>query len=383
MTNPVPQPCRIAVLTAAGRGAIASISVRGEQAADLVDRFLRPVRGVLLSSVPAGQIVFGHWVSGVGDGEEVVVCRKSPLEVEIHCHGGRAASGAILAGLQAAGAAVEGPEDWVAQEVTDPLARAARLALADALTTRAACVLLDQYRGALRRSLSETRDLTARGPTAEAISRLERLLQFGDLGNRLTRPWRVAFAGPPNVGKSSLINAILGYQRSIVLDTPGTTRDVLTAGTALDGWPVEMIDTAGLRASDDEIETEGVARARSQIESADLVVYVEDVTRPRSPPQVASQSGRTRDFVVYNKCDLPRATSSAVCNGLTTSAVTGAGIDMLVLRIVGFLVPTAPEPGEAIPFEPMQVASIRRALRALERGAGETARNTISQLLGD
>jgi tRNA modification GTPase len=89
----------------------------------------------------------------------------------------------------------------------------------------------------------------------------------------------VVIAGPPNVGKSSLINALLGYQRAIVFDQPGTTRDVLTATTAIDGWPVELADTAGIREGDDAIETEGVARALAEIRAADLVVEVWDASQ--------------------------------------------------------------------------------------------------------
>jgi tRNA modification GTPase len=383
MTEPLSQPCSIAVLTAAGRGAIASISVRGGSAPQLVDRFFRPACGAPLNNIPAGQVVFGHWEVADRDGEEVVVCRKSSTEVEIHCHGGRAATCAIVAGLQAAGAVVDGPAAWLAQKVTDPLARAARRALAEALTTRAACTLLDQYRGGLRGALRETRDFIEREQIADAIARLGKLLQYGELGNHLTRPWRVTFAGPPNVGKSSLINAILGYQRSIVLDTPGTTRDVVTAVTALDGWPVEMIDTAGLRASDDEIEIEGVARARKQVASADLVVHVEDATQVRLPCQAGSHSAATRHLKVYNKCDLLTASSSVDIHGLTTSAVTGTGIDALTSQIINTLVPERPEPGEAIPFEPTQVDSIRHAFLALQQGDSDAAREVLAELLDD
>src|SRR6185503_7750192 len=105
-----------------------------------------------------------------------------------------------------------------------------------------------------------------------------RLLALAEVGLHLTTPWRVVFAGPPNVGKSSLVNALLGYPRAIVYDQPGTTRDVLTASTAFDGWPFELRDTAGLRdgISLDSVEVEGVARARAQIATADLVVFVHD-----------------------------------------------------------------------------------------------------------
>ena len=104
------------------------------------------------------------------------------------------------------------------------------------------------------------------------------MLQFRDLGLHLTTPWRVVLAGAPNVGKSSLMNAIAGYQRAIVSPTPGTTRDVVTVTTAIDGWPVQLADTAGLRETQDELESAGVALADAAIGEADLVIVVSDAS---------------------------------------------------------------------------------------------------------
>ena len=101
-----------------------------------------------------------------------------------------------------------------------------------------------------------------------------------DVGLRLIAGWRVVLAGRPNVGKSRLLNALTGYDRAIVDATPGTTRDVVTARTALDGWPVELADTAGLRPSDDPIEASGVALARARQGEADLVLVVLDRSEP-------------------------------------------------------------------------------------------------------
>src|SRR5690606_16577637 len=92
----------------------------------------------------------------------------------------------------------------------------------------------------------------------EARRRLAALVDRAPLGLHLTRPWHVALAGAPNVGKSSLLNAVLGYGRAIVFDQPGTTRDVLDAVTAIDGWPVRLTDGAGLRESVDALEAAGV-----------------------------------------------------------------------------------------------------------------------------
>ena len=112
--------------------------------------------------------------------------------------------------------------------------------------------LLDQYHGALESEIEAIRTLLRElQPNIDAAaSRLETLLGRASIGLHLVRPWRVTIAGPPNVGKSSLLNALAGFERAIVFDQPGTTRDVLTVLTAIDGWPIELADTAGWRDSE-------------------------------------------------------------------------------------------------------------------------------------
>ena len=105
------------------------------------------------------------------------------------------------------------------------------------------------------------------------------------IGRHLTRPWQVVLTGPPNTGKSSLLNAILGYSRAIVDPTAGTTRDVVTAVTALDGWPVEISDTAGIRATNAAVEQAGIRLAEQRIADADLVVLVLDACSGREGVQ--------------------------------------------------------------------------------------------------
>jgi tRNA modification GTPase len=109
-------------------------------------------------------------------------------------------------------------------------------------------------------------------PGHELTAQLDALLRWSEFGRHLTQPWQVVLTGVPNVGKSSLINRLLGYSRSIVYAEPGTTRDVVTAATAFDGWPVELSDTAGLRDAAGEIEAAGVERARRHLATADLAI---------------------------------------------------------------------------------------------------------------
>src|SRR5690606_8695884 len=111
----------------------------------------------------------------------------------------------------------------------------------------------------------------------------------------------VVIAGPPNVGKSSLVNKLLGYDRAIAYDQPGTTRDVLAATTTLDGWTIELLDTAGIHDTDESIEWAGVLRARGEVQSADAVLIVVDALSGWSTEHEAI-AALTRDPIrVWNK----------------------------------------------------------------------------------
>ena len=132
-----------------------------------------------------------------------------------------------------------------------------QLALPRARTEKTAAILLDQMRGALQRRIDEICEMIIRQDFATAGAAVTRLCELSRVGLRLTEPWRIAVVGPVNAGKSSLINRLLGYERSIVTDVPGTDWDVLAGWTALDGWPIELLDTAGLRHTADPIESDG------------------------------------------------------------------------------------------------------------------------------
>ncbi len=343
----------VAVLTPAGRGAVATVSVRGPKAIEIVSRCFAPASGRPRSKLSPGEVVFGKLTVTENAPEEAVVGIVSPDEVEIHCHGGLAVTEAAVAALAAAGATRSDWRQWAMLAELDAIKAEAMTALAEARTERTAAILLDQYRGALASAL-------ARGDDPA------NLLQWADLGRHLTKPWHVVLCGRPNVGKSSLINALVGYTRAIVHDQPGTTRDVLSASAAFDGWPVELSDTAGLRDGESVIEAEGVARTKTQIAAADLLLLVADATRPWTsadeqqwheiqslPPE------RCRKLVVHNKCDAASVPSDSHPNGLAVSAHTKAGVAELEQTIAMALVPDPPPPGTAIPFTERQVAQLR------------------------
>ncbi|MBI2479896.1 MAG: 50S ribosome-binding GTPase, partial [Planctomycetia bacterium] len=235
MPEEPPPACIATRLTSPGRGAVAVISVDGTNAVEYVGRHFASAAGKPLTAFLVDRIVFGRWKQTDGNGEEIVVCRTSETALEIHCHGGVAAARAIMNALVADGAVVQPPASWPTRHSRDTIEAEAWLALTEARTERTAAILLDQYRGALRRAIESAITRLENGQAVAARECLAILLERADVGRHLTKPWRVAFAGPPNVGKSSLMNRLLGYERSIVVDQPGTTRDLLAAPTALDG----------------------------------------------------------------------------------------------------------------------------------------------------
>lgn len=386
----------VCVLTPSGRGAVAVVAVEGVEATAAVERFFRAANRHPLSQQPIGRIVYGRWAGETGEdsaGEDLVVVRRAADSLEIHCHGGRKSSAQIVGDLQSAGCPVDSPELWAVRESSCPLASAAKLALADATTLRTARVLLDQLHGALRTEIEAMlRDLDS-NDLESAAQRLNRLLGFAALGLHLTKPWQVVIAGRPNVGKSSLINTLAGYQRAIVFDQPGTTRDVVSAATAIDGWPVELSDTAGLQASSDAIEVAGISLASERLQQADWVVWVLDAKQlqamqPADLWHLAQEQAepiqliRPRTTLVVNKIDLVAEHQTHWSEqAIRTSTLTGQGIDRLLAALSQGLVPQVPDSGEAVPFHSMLVEAFTVALAATRKGEAEIAATKLRSLL--
>ena len=353
------QPVRAAVLTPPGRGAIAVVGVWGPGAIELVGRSFAPRGATPLASRPDGGIAFGTWTAS---GEDVVVVRYAAERLEIHCHGGVAAPAAVLASLMEAGAVAGRWQDWSS---LGPCAREALEALPAAAGPQAARILSRQASGLLDRACERLAAAVARGDRSTAREVTERLRAAARVGRRLTEPWRVVVVGEVNAGKSSLVNAVLGHARSIVSPLPGTTRDLLVAPTVLDGWAVDLVDTAGTRGDapiGSVAEREGVARAAEAARRADLVVRV---LPPDAAPSPAGVSDRP-ELVVRSKADLAGMPFAA--DGIATSAVTGLGIEALAAAIVARLVPEqADDPGlfaGPVPFTPRQVAMLERLAAA-------------------
>jgi len=354
-------------LTPPGRGAIATLRVEGPGAAEAVQAHFQPHGGRPFSDFPADHLAVGRF--GGPRGEELVVRRCPDGAVELHCHGGRAAVAAVEEVLVASDCREVSWADWSAGRATDPIAAEALRALADAPTQRTAAILLDQYHGALHRAFQEIESCIAQGRRDDARGLIEILRGRAVLGLHLVRPWSVVLAGRVNVGKSSLMNALAGYGRSIVHDSPGTTRDAVTLTTAVDGWPVELCDTAGWRDDGgDPIERAGMALARERLERADLILLIFDASQPWSPEDQSLIDRWPRALIVQNKCDLlgdnqgERGTSvpGNLSCALSTSALRGDGIATLLETIARRLVPDPPPPGAAVPFRSEHVERLER-----------------------
>ncbi|HXD86322.1 MAG TPA: GTPase [Urbifossiella sp.] len=363
----------VSVLTPPGAGAIATVEVAGPQAWEMARQLFilasggrQPPDSRMVAenqgadaprspgrTLPESPQLHRFWFGKLADGDEVVLAMKSvdPPRIEVHCHGGRRVVQWVVDQFLASRER-QRPEEQPLRSLTLPARQ-----LIQAPTLRTAAILLDQYHGAFDRAIRDP-------------DQLAELSSWASLGRHLVEPWKVAVAGPPNVGKSSLINALAGYQRSVVSETAGTTRDVVTVQVAFDGWPVELADTAGLRASSalgsadsasrlnlDPVEAEGLALADRYIRAADLVLWVVDAGAPL--PDV-----RGNGLVVINKIDQPAAWDRALYpDAIRVSALTGEGIAGLAAAIARALVPRVPPPGAAVPYTPQLADLVERASR--------------------
>jgi tRNA modification GTPase len=202
-------------------------------------------------------------------------------------------------------------------------------------TELAVRVLLDQpaaWAAFVRRATpgpGEETQLARRMQKAEAIkSEIVAILADNSL-RWLLNPPRVAIVGAPNVGKSTLANRLFARARVITADMPGTTRDWVGETANLDGLAIMLVDTPGIRATDDAIEAEAIARSGEQIQAADLVVVVVDASRPLEGEQAAVLEAWPNALRVVNKSDAPPAWDLALAAGVKTVGTTGQGVDDL------------------------------------------------------
>jgi tRNA modification GTPase len=363
---------RVSVLTPPGTGAIATIEVAGPRAWELGRHLFRPA---VTKPLPETPELHRFWFGTLADGDEVVLAVKQVEPepcVEVHCHGGRRAVRWVVE--QFCGER-RGVSPTCAEQSTSALRLDARQ-LIHAPTLRTASILLDQYHGAFGRAVRGIlADLDAGHPD-RAAEPLAQLARYAPVGRHLVEPWTVAIAGPPNAGKSSLVNALAGYQRSVVSAVAGTTRDVVTVPVAFDGWPVELADTAGLRDAAG-LEAEGVELAKRMLARADLILWLldgsgDELEYPDEETEAEYGLPKNRWVPVVNKVDLNVGgwgnSLIEIPGQQFVSAHTGAGIGQLVGQIVSRLVPAAPPPGMAVPYTPDIAEAVYQAHAALAAG---------------
>jgi len=211
------------------------------------------------------------------------------------------------------------------------------------------------------------------GQLALAQKRIESLLATAQQGRILREGARVVIYGEPNVGKSSLLNILLGQERAIVSDTAGTTRDTVEEVLNLGGFPVRLIDTAGHRKTIDELERVGVERTLDKVAQADLVLEVVDASAPRRESMLRSESKNLRQLLVLNKCDLPRHDDwIGVGDLVEISCAEGWGLDRLISAIVEeFTQGDGTWGQDAVAVNVRHQSCLRRARGALEEAYGQ------------
>ncbi len=345
----------VALATPPGRSAVALIRLSGRGAFDVAARALRPFQPDPPRTVHRVQVV--HPATGAPVDDALAACFRAPRSytgedlVELSTHGGLLVPAAAVAALVAAGARPARPGEFTRRAVLngklDLLQAEATADLIDAGSPAQARRALHQLDrglstrlGELRTELLELEALIAyeidfpeedEGPVAPervqrawraARDRIARLLDTAPEGERLREGALLVIAGRPNAGKSSLFNALLGTERAIVTEVPGTTRDAVEAHAVLEGFPFRLVDTAGLRESDDRVERLGIEVSRKYLAAADLVLFCRDAgceTRDTQSQEFLA-SCRAPVVEVMTKIDLTDRPTGGV------SVVTGQGL---------------------------------------------------------
>lgn len=361
-------------LTPSQPGALGIVGMYGARACPTLKANFHAFRGTSIESLAIGCSAVGQWHHGVltdregvlssgegggwtqGSQECVVLVRTGDQSWEIHSHGGRAVVQSFLDYFVSAGADEVSWNTWHARLQKDRRDTTIRKQLAQVDGSNAAQILTRQLAGSFHkdiRLIQQVLDTTARCTDQLVVAKavIKRLERASRIGLRLTQPWRVVLLGPVNAGKSSLINALVGYDRSIVSPHAGTTRDVLETRAVIDGWSVDFIDTAGFHLVENqkreinEIEKKGIDRASVEALNADLILYVQslDQTVVDGFPIAQLGDALASCISVGTKLDLcgkkqlyEQSHSESL---IPTSARTGQGIERLIQVVIETLVP--------------------------------------------
>ncbi len=425
-----------AIATAPGQGGVAIVRLSGLEAEQILLRVFRPASRNALPLM-SHLLVYGHAVDGCEAIDEcMAVLMRAPRSytredvAEIQLHGGAYLSQRVLSLCLRAGARLAEPGEFTrraflngridlsqAEAVMSLIAaqgeqshRAAIRQLeggASSFIRKAADALYELQAGVAAcidypEEIDEEEAAADLIPRAEALAaqidaacdeRAARILQSG---------LRVALCGQPNVGKSSLLNALLGEERAIVTPIPGTTRDMVIGDIVLGGSVIHLTDTAGLHATDDPVEQLGVMRARRAMDEADVVLAVLDASRPLTPEDhdlLTALEGRTC-AIVLNKADLPAALSPAEASALLPDApvmVVSASESASLTPLKDYLAAQAAVSDHLTLTQPRHVEAARRAAHHLRQAAAtaqalsvdmasidlQSAQLALSEITGD
>ena len=416
-----------AICTPPGTGGVGIVRLSGPESEAIAARLFRPSEPSFTGFIPRrmhhGEVTD---TGGRGLDEGLAVFMPGPNSytgedvVELHCHGGRTVMRLVLEAVLDAGAEPAGPGEFtkraylngrmdltraeaVAELINAP-SRAgldmARAKLAGGLAEKVTSLRadLDRLRAGVCLAIDFPEEEVECMPPDEFLAGVKRaakaVAEILTAGER-ARPWRegllAVLAGQVNAGKSSLMNALLGRERAIVTELPGTTRDYLEEVVDLDGLPVRLVDTAGLRETGDAVELAGVKRSRELIDDADVVLLVIDASRP--PDEIdlrlARELGPEKALIVCNKADKPAGNpdpcEALAAEGFDTvriSSKLGSGLDGLSEKIKSRAPGGFAEPGaESAAPNMRQSRALRAALDELAGLEQEAAANVPYDLL--
>jgi len=420
-----------AIATPAGESGIGIVRISGPDALSVLASVFRDKHGRSRASFESHKMYFGKVVSRDGEMVDQVLAAAmlSPNSytgedvVELHCHSGRVVLRSVLELVLEHGVRLAEPGEFTRRAFLNgrlDLAQAEAVAdVVHAKTKQSLKLALNGLSGRLSAEVSALRDRliqvvahieaeidfpeddidelavnSLRGIIAETISDIEGLLNKAASGRVYRDGVSVVIAGRPNVGKSSVFNAIVKERRAIVTDVPGTTRDVIDEYVSLSGVPVRLMDTAGIRETEDVVEREGVSRSRESLDQADVVLYVVDASSlgqsydATDDERTLSSIPRDQTILVLNKIDLVQGTVDEAPFGeltppavVKTSAVTGAGLVELEGQIVDLVVRENLSAGEAVVTNVRHEDALRRAKKHLEDALGATDRDTPLDLV--
>ena len=414
-----PQETIVAAATPPGRGGIGIVRLSGPQVPELARIILGSVPTPRIATVATFRGADGDIDSGLALFFTAPYSFTGEHVLELHGHGGPVVMEALVKRALDLGARMARPGEFTERAfLNDKLDLAQAEAVADLIDSgsraaaRAALRSLQGEFSAIVQGLTEAViDLRVRVEAAidfpeeeidfladaDLSQRLESVLEHFNSVARLTQQGRllrdgmtVVIAGAPNAGKSSLMNRLAGYDAAIVTDVPGTTRDVLRERVDIDGMPLHLLDTAGLREVCDVVEAEGVRRARAEMMRADRVLFVVDsladpqaASYARERPQLPTEVPVT---VVMNKADLvdraPQLDSTSSPPSVRLSARTGAGLGLLrehLKQCMGFM----PTESGSISARRRHLDALARARRHLETGAQQLRMRRAGELLAE